>query len=213
MLREYPGTLPELREWPLHSESVFPEIGVVPRLLSGAFLGVGKSPDLPFLQISSEGKIRAACLQNEIAPEKLLNRYEKWFEKREKRSEKRSETRPKNVYPLSGRLKIFHWHFSTHFKSFSPPEICTKTKKFTARLSEVATLRKTQLASFGGPLNRLNAILSLLHPLDRYRTPSAIGSAIGRLLARPISHPNTGRSSQPPRSEPLSGLSRAIVVL
>ena len=30
-----------------------------------------------------------------------------------------------------------------------------------------------------GPLNRLNAILSLLHPLDRYRTPSAIGSAIG----------------------------------
>ena len=31
-----------------------------------------------------------------------------------------------------------------------------------------------------GPLNRLNSILSLLHPLDRYRTPSAIGSAIGR---------------------------------
>ena len=31
-----------------------------------------------------------------------------------------------------------------------------------------------------GPLNRLNALLSLLHPLDRYRTPSAIGSAIGR---------------------------------
>ena len=33
LLREYPGTLPELREWPFHSESVFPEIGVVPRLL------------------------------------------------------------------------------------------------------------------------------------------------------------------------------------
>ena len=31
-----------------------------------------------------------------------------------------------------------------------------------------------------GPLNRLKAILSLLHPLERYRTPSAIGSAIGR---------------------------------
>ena len=31
-----------------------------------------------------------------------------------------------------------------------------------------------------GPLNRLNAILSLLQPLDRYRAPSAIGSAIGR---------------------------------
>ena len=32
LLREYPGTLPELREWPSHSESVFPEIGVVPSL-------------------------------------------------------------------------------------------------------------------------------------------------------------------------------------
>ena len=31
-----------------------------------------------------------------------------------------------------------------------------------------------------GPLDRLNAIPSLLQPLDRYRTPSAIGSAIGR---------------------------------
>ena len=35
-----------------------------------------------------------------------------------------------------------------------------------------------------GPLNRLNAILSLLQPLDRYRTPSAIGSAIGKALSR-----------------------------
>ena len=33
LLREYPGTLQELREWLFHSESVFPEIGVVPRLL------------------------------------------------------------------------------------------------------------------------------------------------------------------------------------
>ena len=50
-----------------------------------------------------------------------------------------------------------------------------------------------------------SAILSLLHPRDRYRTPSAIGSAIGRPLSRPISHPNTGRSPQPPRSKPLGG--------
>ena len=33
LLLEYPGTLLELREWPFRSESVFPEIGVVPRLL------------------------------------------------------------------------------------------------------------------------------------------------------------------------------------
>ena len=38
LLREHPGTLPELREWPFHSESVFPEIGVVPRLLTEGFL-------------------------------------------------------------------------------------------------------------------------------------------------------------------------------
>ena len=45
-------------------------------------------------------KVRAARVQNEIAPEKLLNRYEKRFEKREKGSEKRSETRLKNLAPL-----------------------------------------------------------------------------------------------------------------
>ena len=41
--------------------------------------------------------------------------------------------------------------------------------------------------TLSGPLDRLNAILSLLQPLDRYRTPSAMGSAIGRPLSRPIS--------------------------
>ena len=42
------------------------------------------------------GILRAARVQNEFAPEKFLNRYEKRFEKREKGSEKRSETRLKN---------------------------------------------------------------------------------------------------------------------
>ena len=37
-----------------------------------------------------------------------------------------------------------------------------------------------------GPLDRLNAILSLLQHLNRYRAPSAIGSAIGRTLSRPV---------------------------
>ena len=77
--------------------------------------------------------LRAACLQNEIAPEKFLNRYEKRFEKHEKGSEKRSETRLKKRLPLSGRLKIFHRHFSTNFKSFSPPKIFTKKKVFFHR--------------------------------------------------------------------------------
>ena len=65
--------------------------------------------------------------------------------------------------------------------------------------------RSSCVAVLSGPLDRLNAILSLLQPLDRYRAPSAIGSAIGRPLSRPISLPCTGRSSQPPRSKPLRG--------
>ena len=65
------------------------------------FLGPGISTIIAFFcQGSTAGKdiaekekfgagehLRAARLQNEIAPEKLLNRYEKRFEKREKRSE------------------------------------------------------------------------------------------------------------------------------
>ena len=73
--------------------------------------------------------------------------------------------------------------------------------------------KNTGPPKLSGPLDRLNAILSLLQPLDRYRALSAIGSAIGRDLSRPISHPRTGGSSQPPRSKPLGGLNRAIVVL
>ena len=38
--------------------------------------------------------------------------------------------------------------------------------------------------TLSGPLNRLNAILSLLQPLDRDRAPSAIESAIGGALSR-----------------------------
>ena len=37
--------------------------------------------------------VRAARLQNEIAPEKLLNRYEKRFEKREKKDPKNDPKR------------------------------------------------------------------------------------------------------------------------
>ena len=43
-------------------------------------------------------------------------------------------------------------------------------------------------AAISGPLGRANATLSLLQPLDLYRTPSAIGSAIGRPLSRIQTH-------------------------
>ena len=80
-------------------------------------------------------------------------------------------------------------------------------------LSQRCNMPSKTHCPLSGPLDRLNAILSLLQPLDRYRAPSATGSAIGRALSRPISHPRTGGSSQPPRSKPLGGLNRAIVVL
>ena len=82
----------------------------------------------------------------------------------------------------------------------------------TYLVSRDGSMGRTRL-TLVAPLNQLNAILSLLQPLDRYRTPSAIGSAIGRPLSRPISHPNAGGSPEPPRSKPLWGLNRAIVAL
>ena len=90
------------------------------------------------------------------------------------------------------------------------PGCCASIEKFFSHYHKARALRpkrkwKQSGFALSGPLNRLSAILSLLHPLDRYRTPSAIGSAIGRPLSRPISHPNTGRSPQPPRSKPLGG--------
>ena len=59
-----------------------------------AFLEV---PKCAMSGIGVAEKVRAARVQNETAPEKLLNRYKKRSEKHEKGSEKRSETRLKNV--------------------------------------------------------------------------------------------------------------------
>ena len=55
--------------------------------------GIGKSQRAKTQRVKTSENFRAACLQNETAPEK----NEKGFEKREKRSEKRSETCLKNV--------------------------------------------------------------------------------------------------------------------
>ena len=64
-----------------------------------------------------------------------------------------------------------------------------------------------------GPLDRLNAILSLLQPLNRYGAPSAIGSAIkGPYLALSRIHAQVG-IYHPPCFKPLGGLNGAIVAL
>ena len=65
-------------------------------------------------------------------PRKMFNLTRKnGLKDAKKRSEKRSETRPNNFKPLSGRLKIFHQHFS---KSSSLPKICEKMFLFIAKL-------------------------------------------------------------------------------
>ena len=65
------------------------------------------------------------------------------------------------------------------------------------------------------PLNRSNVVLFLLHPLSRYRTPSAIGDreCDWEALSLRISHSHTGRSSQPPHAKPPRKLNRASVAL
>ena len=70
---------------------------------------------------------------------------------------------------------------------------------------------EASLYMFSGTLNWLNAILSLLQTLDRYRTPSAmrLGGPISLYLASVHKY----RRSQPPRSKPLGRLNRAIGAL
>ena len=69
----------------------------------------GKNPGTSQIPPFESEKVRAARVQNEIAPEKLLNRYEKRFEKREKRPPKKIRNAfekclaplrpPKNISP------------------------------------------------------------------------------------------------------------------
>ena len=55
----------------------------------------------------------------------------------------------KCLRPLSGRSKIFHWHFSTNFKSFSPPRICTTKKFFFSPRGSAGVARKRAEYGFG----------------------------------------------------------------
>ena len=90
---------------------------------------------------------------------------------------------------------------------------CRNTRKRDGKLALKISLSLSTATSTHGfmdlvpSLNRLNALLSLLQPLDRHRAASAIESAIERpyvALSRPFTH--SGRSSQLPFSKPLRGL-------
>ena len=76
--------------------------------------------------------LRAARLQNEIAPEINLIDTKKGLKNANKDPQNDPKRVRKLLKPLSCRLKISLRHFS---KSFSPPIICTKKSVFfTARL-------------------------------------------------------------------------------
>ena len=66
--------------------------------------------------------------------------------------------------------------------------------------------------ALSGPLNWLNAILALLRPLDRYRAPSVIESAMRRPCLA-LARINTQVGVLNRLSKPLRGLNRAIVAL
>ena len=89
-----------------------------------------------------ENCLRAARLQNELAPaKKKADQCEKCFENAKKDPKNDPERLRKLSKPLSRRLEISHWHLS---KSFSPPKICTKKNSFfTARLCRGGHAKRT----------------------------------------------------------------------
>ena len=91
------------------------------------------------------------------------------------------------------------WGVVNNFKLFVQKSLCSTSAPVQA----------------SGPPNRLNAILSLLRLLDRYRTPSAIGRAVrlgGPYLALSRTPTQVGVLSRLVLNR-LGGLNRAMVVL
>ena len=112
------------------------------------------------------------------------------------------------TYPIATHCIFFYWRKERSHLDGEHSRTCQHLSSFNCE-NRLLTNRLLDTAW----LNWLNAILSLLHPLDRCRTRSAIGSAIGRpYLALSRIHAQVGVLNQP-RSKPLRGLNRAIVVL
>ena len=164
LLREYPGTLPELREWPSHSESVFPEIMSpdAPPQYYGHHLGFwmarnkeakkskGKSTKTNETKKKWNFDARQKCmasnffrlarLHTEIAPEFLI-RHDKGFEEyaKKKRSEKTIRNAAKKLLAPLRRLKIFHWHFSKHVSLPKKMQKRNLPRRFALRTLRPAT--------------------------------------------------------------------------
>ena len=118
---------------------------IISGLLVHQSLNVMKTFSLPrknSMEPTPEPFIKAARLQNETAPEKLLNRYEKRFEKREKKIRKTI----RNAFeiflaPLRRLKKYFTGTFQQILKVFHRPKFAPKKVFFSPRGSAgVATL-------------------------------------------------------------------------
>ena len=72
--------------------------------------------------------------------------------------------------------------------------------------------RNRSVRNLSDPLNRLAATLSLLQPLDGYRTRLRLGGCDWEALSR-LSRTPTTRKSQPPGSKPPRKFNHAIVAL
>ena len=94
-------------------------------------LGLGSAIHPTFSSLCMYVLGRHVC-RTKLPPKNFQFDTKNGLKNAKKRSEKRSETCLKK---FSGRLKMFHRHFSTNFKSFSQIKTCTKKKYFfTARL-------------------------------------------------------------------------------
>ena len=87
-------------------------------------------------------KIRAACLQNETAPEKLLNRSEKQFEKREKKIRKTIRNAFESILAPLGPFKNILPALQQILKVFHRPKFAQQKKNSPRGSAGVATLRK-----------------------------------------------------------------------
>ena len=114
-------------------------------------------PRVALAQVSRS--FRAARLQNETAPEKLLTRHEKRFEKCEKRSEKNDPKRDRKFFsPSTGCIKIFHRRF---LRVFHRPKFAQKYFLSPRGSAGVATLTKLVASLMKVPCLQVSQSVSL----------------------------------------------------
>ena len=117
---------------------------------------------------------------------------------------KREKMRRKHINMFFGFLRTKFFSKMAFFRKIDKHNLCSEGKKTTRIFVDTICFWQMVLLLLSGP-QPVECYTISVSPPRRYRTPSAIGSAIGTPLCRPISHRNTGGSPQPPSSKPLGG--------